>query len=218
MDRAAHTLTRSTLDERASHSEHAVEDRMTACESVLRAGAGFIDNAWPIAEEQWRRFVRPLNLGEALAGVQGFGFTAVVDKLSPAQIGALPSGLWSNPEGRTSIRKPPSFSWNPRTSVTNKALGFDMASETVRRVAMERARDERTAAVTGKVTLVQEIDSKPQPGFLMYVPVFQRDLPIGDGARATRGADRLRVQPVPSRRFSGACVRGRSARRGARAL
>jgi PAS domain S-box-containing protein len=150
---------------------------MTACESVLRAGAGFIDNAWPISEEQWRRFVQPLNLGEALAGVQGFGFTAVVDKLSAAQLGALPSGVWSNPEGRAEHPRTAILFLEPHDVRNQQALGFDMASETVRRVAMERARDEQTATVTGKVTLVQEIDSKPQPGFLMYVPVFQRDLP-----------------------------------------
>lgn len=177
MDRAARNLTRSTLEERASHSEHAVEDRMMACESVLRAGAGFIDNAWPIGEEQWRRFVQPLNLGEALAGVQGFGFTAVVDKLSPAQLSAMPAGMWSNPEGRDEHPQTAIIFLEPQDARNKRALGFDMASEAVRRAAMERARDERTAAVSGKVTLLQEIDSTPQPGFLMYVPVYQRDLP-----------------------------------------
>ncbi len=177
MDRAARALTQSTLAERAAHSEHAIEDRMMASEAVLRAGAGFIDNAWPVAEEQWRRFVRPLNLGEAMVGVQGFGFTAVVDKLTPAQIEALPSGLWSNPAGREDHPQTAIVFLEPQDVRNRQALGFDMASETVRRVAMERARDERTAAVTGKVTLVQEIDSTPQPGFLMYVPVYERDLP-----------------------------------------
>ncbi|MFC4312862.1 CHASE domain-containing protein [Steroidobacter flavus] len=177
MERAARALTQSTLEERASHSEHAVEDRMMACEAVLRAGAGFIDNAWPVAEEQWRRFVAPLNLGEVLVGVQGYGFTAVVDKLSPAQLGALPAGLWSNPAGREEHPQTAIIFLEPHDLRNKQALGFDMASETVRRAAMERARDERTAAVSGKVTLVQEIDSKPQPGFLMYVPVYQRDLP-----------------------------------------
>jgi PAS domain S-box-containing protein len=177
IDRAARTLTMSTLEERASHSEHAIEDRMTACEAVLRAGAGFIDNAWPIDGEQWRRFAQPLNLGEALSGVQGFGFTAVVSKLSPTQLGALPSGLWSTPAGHEQHPQTTIIFLEPQDVRNRQALGFDMASETVRRVAMERARDEQTAAVSGRVTLVQEIDSKPQPGFLMYVPVYQRDLP-----------------------------------------
>jgi PAS domain S-box-containing protein len=177
IDRAARTLTMSTLEERASHSEHAIEDRMTACEAVLRAGAGFIDNAWPIDGEQWRRFAQPLNLGEALSGVQGFGFTAVVSKLSPTQLGALPSGLRSTPAGHEQHPQTTIIFLEPQDVRNRQALGFDMASETVRRVAMERARDEQTAAVSGRVTLVQEIDSKPQPGFLMYVPVYQRDLP-----------------------------------------
>jgi PAS domain S-box-containing protein len=177
MERAARALTQSTLEERASHSEHAVEDRMMASEAVLRAGAGFIDNAWPIGEEQWRRFVRPLNLSEALVGVQGYGFTAVVDKLTPAQVAALPNGLWSNPAGREEHPQTAIVFLEPQDVRNKQALGFDMASEAVRRAAMERARDERTAAVSGKVTLVQEIDSTPQPGFLMYVPVYQSDLP-----------------------------------------
>src|SRR5688572_14611905 len=81
MEQAALTLTRSTLEERAAHSEHAIEERLLACEAVLRGGAGFVDNAWPITEQEWRRFSRPLDLAKVLTGVQGFGFAAVVDKL-----------------------------------------------------------------------------------------------------------------------------------------
>jgi PAS domain S-box-containing protein len=182
MDRAARTLTMSTLEERASHSQHAIEERMMACEAVLRAGAGFIDDAWPITEQQWRRFARPLNLGQVLTGVQGLGFTAVVNKLSPEQLKAFAIELWSSPAGRDEHPQTAIVFLEPQDLRNKQALGFDMASETVRRIAMERARDEQIAAVSGKVTLVQEIDSKPQPGFLMYVPVYQRDLPTSSVA------------------------------------
>jgi len=177
MDRAAHTLTSSMLEARASRAEHAIADRLMACEAVLRAGAGFIDNAWPITEAQWRRFARPLNLGEALSGVQGFGFAAVVSKLSSAHLAVLPAALWSNPAAREEHPQTAIVLLEPQDVRNKQALGFDMSSEPVRRAAMERARDERTAAVSGRVTLVQEIDSEPQPGFLMYVPVYERDLP-----------------------------------------
>ncbi|MBL8268026.1 CHASE domain-containing protein [Steroidobacter sp.] len=177
MQEAALTLTRSTLEERASRSEYAIEERLMGCEAVLRAGAGFIDNAWPLSEQQWQRFVRPLNLTEVLTGVQGFGFTAVVDKLLPWQLKALPSGLWSNPAGRADHPQTAILFLEPQDVRNRHALGFDMASEAIRRAAMERARDEGTAAVSARVTLVQEIESSAQPGFLMYVPVYQRDLP-----------------------------------------
>lgn len=177
MQRVAHTRTLSSLEERAFHGQHAIEDRMLACEAVLRAGAGFIDDAWPITEQQWRHFVRPLNLGKVMSGVQGFGFTAVVGKLPPEQMKALPIEPWSNPAGRDGHPQTAILFLEPQDQRNQQALGFDMASESVRRAAMERARDEQIAAVSGKVTLVQEIDSRPQPGFLMYVPVYQRDLP-----------------------------------------
>lgn len=179
MERAALTLTLSTLEERATRSEHAIEERLSACEAVLRAGAGFIDNAWPINEEQWQRFVRPLDLAEVATGVQGFGFAVVVDKLAATHSIAVPSGLWSNPAGRGTHPQTAILYLEPHDARNKHALGFDMASESVRREAMERARDENTSAVSAKVTLVQEIDSSPQPGFLMYVPVFQRELPAG---------------------------------------
>lgn len=178
MERAAMTLTRSTLEERATHSQHAIEERLLACEAVLRGGAGFVDNAWPITEEEWRRFSRPLNLAKVLTGVQGFGYAAVVDKMVSRQTGSLPQGLWSNPAGRDDHPRTAIIFLEPQDVRNRQAMGFDMASEAVRRAAMERARDENAAAVSAKVTLVQEIDSSPQPGFLMYVPVYQRDLPV----------------------------------------
>src|SRR5512140_650201 len=48
-----------------------------------------------------------------------------------------------------------------------------MSAETVRREAMMRARDSGQAAISGKVTLVQEIDPQRQSGFLLYVPVYR---------------------------------------------
>ncbi|HEY0680953.1 MAG TPA: CHASE domain-containing protein [Steroidobacter sp.] len=182
MEQAAMTLTRSTLEERATHSEHAIEERLLACEAVLRGGAGFVDNAWPITEEEWQRFSRPLNLAKVLTGVQGFGFAAVVDKLVSWQLSSLPQGLWSNPAGRGDHPQTAILYLEPQDVRNKHALGFDMASEAVRRAAMERARDENVAAVSAKTTLVQEIDSTPQPGFLMYVPVYQRDLPVSTAA------------------------------------
>lgn len=178
MERAAMTLTRSTLEERAAHTQNAIEERLSACEAVLRGGAGFVDNAWPITQEEWRRFSRPLNLAKVLAGVQGFGYAAVVDKLVSWQMSPLPQGLWSNPAGRGDHPQTAIVFLEPQDERNKQALGFDMASEAVRRAAMERARDANAAAVSAKVTLVQEIDSSKQPGFLMYVPVYQRDLPV----------------------------------------
>lgn len=50
-----------------------------------------------------------------------------------------------------------------------QAIGYDMFSESTRRSAMEKARDSAHATISGKVTLVQEIDSDVQAGMLMLL-------------------------------------------------
>ena len=56
-----------------------------------------------------------------------------------------------------------------------RAFGYDMFSEPVRRSAMEHARESGEAALTGKVTLLQETDKAIQAGVLMYFPVYRKD-------------------------------------------
>ena len=149
-------LTQRTLQERVLRSERAITARLLACEAVLHAAAGFIDNAWPITSEQWYRFVRPLRQSSVAPGVQGFGFAAA----GPGEL-------------RTMI-----LFIEPQDARNKYAMGFDMASESRRRAAMERARDGGTATLSSKLTLMQEIDANPQPGFLMYVPVYAKDRAI----------------------------------------
>src|SRR5262249_53006843 len=61
----------------------------------------------------------------------------------------------------------------PLDEANQRAIGFDMAFEPVRRAAMERARDTGGAAITRALTLVQDA-AEPRPGgFLMFLPVFR---------------------------------------------
>lgn len=150
-------LTKRTLEERALWSERAMTARLLACEAVLRAAAGFIDDAWPITNDQWYRFVRPLGRSAVATGVQGFGFAPVLE----------PRTL------RTTI-----LFLEPQDARNKAVMGFDMASEWRRRAAMERARDSAAAIMSSKITLVQELDAAALlSGFNMYVPVYTRDGP-----------------------------------------
>ncbi len=53
------------------------------------------------------------------------------------------------------------------------ALGYDLASDSTRRVALERARDTGTLAATGRIQLVQET-AENQYSFLVFLPVYGR--------------------------------------------
>ena len=55
-----------------------------------------------------------------------------------------------------------------------KALGFDLASDQVRRAALRNAADSGQVAATGRIVLVQETGN--QYGFLVFRPVYTRGL------------------------------------------
>ncbi len=52
------------------------------------------------------------------------------------------------------------------------ALGFDLASDETRRIALERARNTGSLAATGRIKLVQET-TNDQYSFLMFLPIYQ---------------------------------------------
>jgi CHASE1-domain containing sensor protein len=52
------------------------------------------------------------------------------------------------------------------------ALGYDLASDDTRRVALEIARDTGMIAATGRIQLVQETN-EDQYGFLVFVPIYE---------------------------------------------
>ena len=56
------------------------------------------------------------------------------------------------------------------------ALGFDLASNTARLEALNKARDTGNSVATSRITLVQETGD--QYGFLVFVPIFRNGEPI----------------------------------------
>ena len=52
------------------------------------------------------------------------------------------------------------------------ALGYDLASDETRRIALEKAKDTGAIAATGRIQLVQETNEN-QYGFLVFVPIYQ---------------------------------------------
>ncbi len=63
-----------------------------------------------------------------------------------------------------------------------RALGFDLASDPVRRKALMQARDSGEIVVSGRIRLVQD-ENSDQYGYLMFKPVYKGVLPLTIAAR-----------------------------------
>lgn len=158
-----------------------IHARMGKYEQVLEGAAGLFAASTSVERAEFAEYVRALKLGDKYPGIQGVGFSKLIlpaDKARHiAQVRAEGFPLYSiRPPGErevyTSIVYLEPFDWR-----NQRAFGYDMYAEPVRRLAMARARDEERAIISGKVRLVQETSENVQAGFLMYLPVFRIGAP-----------------------------------------
>ncbi|WP_416398805.1 CHASE domain-containing protein [Allohahella sp. A8] len=154
-----------------------ISDRMRDYEQVLRGAAGFIHASNDVTREEWQRYVATLKLSESYPGIQGVGFAEYLRSEAgksrfeqEVRLDGFPEFV-VKPEGERStymaIKYLSPFDWR-----NQRAHGYDMFSEELRRKALTLARDEGITSVSGKIVLVQETDVGQQAGFLMYLPIF----------------------------------------------
>ncbi len=165
----------------AEETQSSIASRMDDYEQLLRAGGGLFASSMEVSRDEWRTFAAALRINERFPGIQGLGFSEWI----PA--GEKEAHLKRiRAEGAKDYLIKPVGERPFYTSIiylepfdfrNQRAFGFDMYSEPVRREAMERARDTGEPALSGKVTLVQETAQDAQPGCLLYLPVYRRGQP-----------------------------------------
>jgi PAS domain S-box-containing protein len=183
----AHVTTEREARQRFDAEMAAVQvdlvERLRTYEQVLRGGVGLFHSSRTVTRDSWRRYVEQLEIARHYPGIQGIGFARL---LAPEDVAAHVAKVRTEgfgdyriwPEGErevyTTILFLEPFDWR-----NQRAFGYDMFQEPVRREAMERARETGAASISGKVTLVQETAAAVQAGFLMYLPVYRAPGPAG---------------------------------------
>jgi CHASE1-domain containing sensor protein len=154
-----------------------IEERLRSYAQILRGAAGLFAASTSVERQEWRDYVEALRTEESVPGVQGIGFAKLI---APGQLASHIASV--RREGFADYTVRPAGERAVTTSIIYlepfrdrnlRAFGFDMFSEPVRRAAMEQARDTGTAALSGKVELVQETVKDVQAGTLMYVPIYR---------------------------------------------
>ena len=167
-----------------------IEERFKAYRQVLRGARALFAASQVVTRDEWRRYVSTLRLHVDYAGIQGVGFAQAIPAAELAEherrvrAEGFPDYRVSPPGPReeyTSIVFLEPFDWR-----NQRAFGYDMFSEPVRREAMARARGLGVPALTGKVRLVQETSTDAQFGVLLYLPVFRQNQPLGTPAERER--------------------------------
>ena len=180
LERAERMRERAALDAEVSGIVSAVQARMGSQLTLLRGVGGFVRATPQMNGEQFRDYVERLRLDQHYPGVLGVGFAEFARSRaemsgisSRAAAGGVP-GFHHWPDGERSGYSAILY-LEPLNRLNRAAIGFDMMSEPVRRRAMAQSVRSDLIQLSGRVRLVQEIEPEKQPGFLLYLPVYEGD-------------------------------------------
>ncbi|MEX0605440.1 MAG: EAL domain-containing protein [Marinobacter sp.] len=154
----------------------AIEERLLNYEQVLAGSAGLFAVTNGVSRDEWRTYVRRIDIERYYPGIQGIGYTErvtgrnVVDHIARIRRQGLTDYQIRPAGGRTEYY--PIVFLEPGTERNQRAYGYDAFDDPVHRRAMEQGRDSGAPTMTGKVVLVQEEVDDSQAGFLMYHPVY----------------------------------------------
>jgi signal transduction histidine kinase len=175
------------FENRVTEITAAIHQRMFIYEQVLWGGVGFFNAVENVDRKVWRDYVDALKLEQHWPGIQGIGFSVPV---TPEEKGSHIAAIRDEgfpqytikPAGQrdaySAIIYLEPFDWRNK-----RAFGYDMWSNDMRRQAMTRARDTGEASTSGIITLVQETQEDVQRGFLTYVPLYKKGMPVGTVAQ-----------------------------------
>src|SRR5262249_30453077 len=135
------------------NAKDSVGRRLAAYVAMLRGGAGlFAASGYP-ARPQFAAYVERLDLAHEYPGIQGIGFSVRVRASGREQLvaqmreeGLADFRIW--PDGPRDEYHAIIY-LEPRDRRNLAAVGYDMFTESVRRAAMERARDTGLPAASG---------------------------------------------------------------------
>jgi len=159
-----------------------IEQRLSHYAQILYSSKGLFAASNEVERDEWHTFIETQKINARFPGIQGVGFQKhVTDK----------DTFFKDIEELQSLgllnRDPPIADQNgnyqyiyflePVNERNKNAFGYNMFSDNIRREALERSNNYDIPALSGKVTLVQEITDKKQYGFLLYMPIYANNAP-----------------------------------------
>jgi CHASE1-domain containing sensor protein len=142
----------------------------------------------------FKEFIADLGLADNYRGIQGIGLAPLLETNDDVDAEAelekkygLTRAIY--PETDQNFRTP-ILLLEPNDERNEKALGYDMFSDSSRRDAMIAAARDRRPSASAPVRLVQEQDTETQHGFLIYAPIAQKNIEavqLDDGSKPITG-------------------------------
>ena len=161
-----------------------ITDELEQYEQVLVGAKGLFAASQEVELSEWNIFVTSQNIQTRFPGLQGVGY---VEHVLHEDLDMLVTKMKNygiddyniQPVGDRDEYYPVLFV-EPLDIRNQKAVGYDIYFEQTRKNAVNILKETGDTTITGKITLVQEIDDDLQNGFLMLVPIYSNDANSAD--------------------------------------
>ncbi len=153
-------------------------EQMGTYVSLVRSGVGFFEaSELQVSRRQFQKFLSAVDLKEQYPGVLSLGFIRFLKPEEKEKFVAeqrtLTPGFEIRPEGERPGYYVATY-LEPSDASRSQYLGFDPATEAVRRIALEAARDTATPTMTGRLILKSEqANHAVAPAFILYAPIYR---------------------------------------------
>jgi CHASE1-domain containing sensor protein len=170
------------------------EDRLNEYMDVIFGARALFAASKSVERDEWSAYVNSLPINERFSGMQALSFVKRVplkDKENFIEEVQNDTSLIS--EGYPDFIIHPEGDREEYYAVlyieplegNEAAFGFDISSNSSRRLGLEKARDINDLVATAPISLVQETEE--QAGFLVFLPIYKNGMPI-ETVEERRGA------------------------------
>ncbi len=173
-------VARRSLDFKIRQTNQTILKRMQAYEQVLLGGIGLLASSDTVTHQEWSMYVNNLRIDKNFPGILGIGYSHNFRHNDSLKIVRLVQSdgfrnfkIW--PEGVRDEYSPVIYI-EPFNERNQRAFGYDLLYEPLRKSAMLEARDNGQTTITGKISLFRETEYNLQAGFLIFIPYYTKNL------------------------------------------
>lgn len=159
-----------------------IQSMLSSHMQFSRSCSSFFMSSDSVTKDDWKGFVEKSKITENLSGFQGISYVMIVSKNQlQNHIGRFKDVISNDytvfPSSIEEVYTPIVYI-EPLQDRNIKALGFNISTNPIMRKAIEKARDSNKTILTDRVTLVQEGTPETSTGFVMYSPIYEKNLPV----------------------------------------
>ena len=172
-----HRAQKISFDFRVSDAGSQIAQKILIYEQALVGLQSFFEASEVVERNEFHNYVYKLLQAEQHQGIVAVGFAEFISDAEKQDYASTlrKQGLSSFsifPELESDNYAPIVYI-EPQTPANLRKLGYDAYSDTVRRTAMDEARDFDRSTLTTRVLFLTESESSRRPGFLLYLPVYR---------------------------------------------